>query len=76
MIAQQIVLDAPGLVRRMLLVGTGPSGGRRHAGIFARGYGYRQSSEQHYPGPHRALLRRSLKPKATAAANKIREEIA
>jgi pimeloyl-ACP methyl ester carboxylesterase len=27
MIAQQFVLDAPGLVRRILLVGTGPSGG-------------------------------------------------
>ena len=27
MVAQQFVLDAPGLVRRVLLVGTGPSGG-------------------------------------------------
>ena len=27
MVAQQFVLDAPGLVRRILLVGTGPSGG-------------------------------------------------
>ena len=52
MVAQQVVLDAPELVRRILLAGTGPSARRRHAGIYARGDGNRQSSEQHRAGTH------------------------
>ena len=41
MVAQQVVLDAPALVRRILLAGNRPAGRRRHAGIFARGDGHR-----------------------------------
>jgi pimeloyl-ACP methyl ester carboxylesterase len=50
MVAQQVALDAPELVRRILLAGTGPSAGEGMQEIFAPGAGNRQSTEQHPAG--------------------------
>ena len=46
-VAQQIALDAPELVRRLLLVGTGPAGGEGHAGVHPSGDRDHRPPEHH-----------------------------
>jgi pimeloyl-ACP methyl ester carboxylesterase len=52
MVAQQVALDAPELVRRILLAGTGPSGGEGMQEYTPEVAGDRQSTQQHSARAH------------------------